>query len=263
MMRAKLIAALVVIVPAWAMLPLGNQIYTENVQLKYGSTHVTRELRDRIGQGMAIALLAGFRGVVADFVWIESHSFFERKEWVRQYSDMQVASILQPQSILFWDLGSWHMAWNIGYAVSIDPANRTHAEGIKRQREWWDKARDYLERGIENNPNQYDLYFKLAWLYQNKYEDYCKAEQYYAKAISFPDVPSYLPRMYARAKEKCGDVLGAYKFWRGLWLVDHNKVDEPWGVIQREGSRLEDVLNIPKDQRVFPPDAPKSTGPTT
>ncbi len=68
MTRAKLFAALVVIVPAWAMLPLGNQIYSENVQLKYGTTHVTRELRDRIGQGMAIALLAGFRGVVADFV---------------------------------------------------------------------------------------------------------------------------------------------------------------------------------------------------
>ena len=101
---------------------------------------------------MAIALLAGFRGVVADFVWIQSHGYWEKKEWLRQYRDMEVVAMLQPLSTLFWDTGAWHMAWNIGYAVSVDPSNRTAAEGIKRQREWWDKARDFLQQGIENVP---------------------------------------------------------------------------------------------------------------
>jgi hypothetical protein len=251
-MRGKLIAALVVVLPAWAMLPLENRIHAENVQLRYGATQVTGDLRDRIGQGMAIALLAGFRGVVADFVWIQSHTFWEKKEWLRQYSDMEVATTLQPQSVLFWDLGAWHMAWNIGYAVSVDPANRTKAEGIKREREWWDKAREFLQRGIENNPNRYDLYFALGWLYQTKYQDWCRAEEYFAKAIAFKDAPLYLPRIHARALEKCGDAMGAYQYWKGLWLQDHRKINEPWSVVEREGKRLEHLLKIPYNQRVFP-----------
>jgi hypothetical protein len=258
MMRAKIIAAMVVAVPAWLMMPLENRIHSENVRLKYGTAHVTRELRDHIGQGMAIALLAGFRGVVADFLWIQSHGYWEKKQWLRQYGDMEVVAMLQPLSTLFWDTGAWHMAWNIGYAVSVDPANRTTAEGIKREHEWWEKAREFLQRGIENVPDRPDLYFSMAWLYWDKYKDACKAQEYFHKAVNAKGAPEFLNirlsaigRMELRAMEKCGDVMGAYQRWRELWYEDHNKVDQPWTVVEREIKRLENVLNVPDQERVF------------
>ena len=86
------------------------------------------------------------RGIVADFMWINGHDYWEKKEWLRQYRNIEVVAALQPQAVMFWDLGQWHMAWNIGYGVLSDPKNRTKAEGLKREHEWHEKAREFLER---------------------------------------------------------------------------------------------------------------------
>ena len=263
-MRAKLIAALLIMVPSWAMLPLQDRIHQESTELRYGGAHVNRKMRDVIGQGMAIALLAGFRGIVADFLWIQSHGYWEKKQWLQQFRDMEVVTTLQPQSILFWDEGAWHMAWNIGYAVSVDPANRTKAEGVKRMRLWHERAREFLERGIENVPNRYDLYFKMGWLYLHKLvydcgddmtcqqKRYCEAAEYFRKASSFPNAPSFVPRTTARAVEKCGDVMSAYQMWLEMWSQEQGTEGTPRSIIVREIRRLEDQLNIPDTHRVFP-----------
>jgi hypothetical protein len=261
-MRRKLIAVLVLIVPVWLMLPLSQHIRSERLALKYGGANVNRKLRLDLGQGMAIALLAGFRGVVADFIWIQSHGYWELKEWLRQYRDMEVVVTLQPQSTLFWDTGAWHMAWNIGYAVSVDTNVYTQAQGLKRQREWWERAESFLKRGIDNIPNRYNLYFSLGWLYNEKFKDYCLAAQYFEKAASFPEAPSYIARMHARAQEKCGDTQGAYSYWVNLWTQDHTKVDQNWSIVEREIRRLEDLMNLPNERRVFPKQ-PEPTKPST
>ena len=227
-MNGKLLGILTLLLPSVFLWPFEHRIHNERARLKYGGAHVTLAIRDRLSQGMAIALLAGFRGVVADFVWIQNQSFFEKKEWLRMYRNLELATALQPQSVLFWDSGQWHMAWNIGYAVSVDPANKTQAAGIKRMREWHERARDFLERGIENVPNRYDLYFTLGWLYEQKlikdcgddavcqHDRQCRAADYLERAAQFPDAPPHMARLWARAVEKCGDVERAYNIWRNL-----------------------------------------------
>ena len=120
-MRTKVLAAIVLFGIGFALLPLENSVRAQRQQMKYGGAHVTFQLREAIGQNLAIALLAGMRGVVADFIWLNSHGFWEKKEWLRQYRDILVVVTLQPQSILFWDLGQWHIAWNIGYGALSDP----------------------------------------------------------------------------------------------------------------------------------------------
>src|SRR5277367_6960825 len=146
----KLVVAIILFGIGFALLPLENSLRTDRLQMKYGGAHVTFQLREAIGQNLAIALLAGMRGIVADFLWINSHGYWEKKEWLRQYQNIEVVATLQPQALMFWDLGQWHMAWNIGYGVLSDPKNRSKAEGIKREREWHQKAREFIEQGIEN-----------------------------------------------------------------------------------------------------------------
>lgn len=261
-MQPKLLAAILLFGAGLGLLPMENSIRAQRVRMKYGGAGVTFELREAIGQNLAIALLAGMRGLVADFLWIHSHNFWEKKEWLRQYRDIEVVVTLQPQSVLFWDLGQWHMAWNIGYGSLADPQNRTKAEGIKREREWHQKAHDFLKRGIENIPNRYDLYFSMGWLYYEKLskdcdeppcrDAFCKCAEYLATASSFPDAPQFVPRLYARALEKCGQIGDAYQEWMRLWSLDHSKTEQSWNVIEREIRRLEDLLQIPNEQRVFP-----------
>ncbi len=257
-MRAILMAILMLVLPVWWTLSLQQRIEGERLQLKYGGAHVTREMRDVIGQGMAIGLLAGFRGVVADFLWIQSHSHWEKKEWLQQYSDMQVVTTLQPQSVLFWDSGSWHMAWNIGYAERVDTNNYTLAQGIKREMVWHERARQFLLRGIENVPNRYELYFKLGWLYDQKFKDPCLAAEQYGIAERFPDVPAYVVRMHCRKLAECGKVAESYECWKSIWFQDHNKVPHIWSIVEREIRKLENDMNIPEPQRVFPKQSHKA-----
>jgi|SRR5579859_7804893 len=261
-MQVKLLVAILLFVAGLILLPVENSIRDQRLKMKYGGARVTFELREAIGQDLAIALLAGMRGVVADFLWIHSHDFWEKKEWLRQYQDILIVSTLQPQSILFWDLGEWHMAWNIGYGALSDPRNRSKAEGIKREREWHEKARTFLERGIENTPNRYDLYFTMGWLYFEKLskdcdeppckQAYCKAAEYFGKASNFADAPQFVPRMYARALEKCGELGEAYEEWKRLWRLDRSTTQQAWSIIEREIRQLENTLQIPNEQRVFP-----------
>src|SRR3984957_476865 len=265
-MRTKILIVILLLGTGLALLPLENSVRAERMQLKYGGARVSIKLREAIGQNLAIALLAGMRGIVADFMWINGHGYWEKKEWLRQYQNIEVVATLQPQALMFWDLGQWHMAWNIGYGVLSDPKNRTKAEGIKREREWHEKAREFIARGIENIPNHYDLYFTMGWLYYEKLskdcdqppcrEAFCTAAEYFHKAASFPDVPQFVPRFYPRALEKCGQPMAAYEEWKRLWFQDHTKVQQSWSIVEREIRRLEDELHIPNEDRLFPPPLP-------
>jgi hypothetical protein len=262
----KLLVAIILFGIGFALLPLENSLRKERLQMKYGGAHVTFQLREAIGQNLAIALLAGMRGIVADFLWIQGHDFWEKKEWLRQYRNIQLVATLQPQSVMFWDLGQWHMAWNIGYGAFSDPKNRTKAEGIKREREWHEKAREFITRGIENIPNRYELYFTMGWLYFEKLskdcddppcrDAFCKSAEYLGMASSFSDAPQFVPRLYARALEKCGDLTAAYAEWKRLWYLDRSTNDQAWNIIEREIRRLENDLQIPDQQRVFPQPTP-------
>ena len=265
-MAIKILIVILLLGSGLVLLPLENAVRAERTRLKYGGARVTIQLREAIGQNLAIALLAGMRGIVADFLWINGHDYWEKKEWLRQYRNIEVVAALQPQAVMFWDLGQWHMAWNIGYGVLSDPKNRTKAEGVKREREWHEKAREFLARGIENIPNRYDLYFTMGWLYYEKLskdcdkppcqEAFCKAAEYFGKAASFPDAPQFVARFYPRALEKCGQPQAAYEEWKRLWFLDHSKVAQTWNIVEREIRRLEDELQIPDDQRLFPPPLP-------
>jgi hypothetical protein len=153
------------------------------------------------------------------------------------------------------------MAYNIGYAERVDTNNYTQAQGIKRERVWHDRARDFLRRGIENIPHRYELYFKLGWLYWHKHRDAASAAQEFRRAAQFPDAPTYVGRMYARAVEQAGDLGAAYEYWRRIWFLDHQQVNHPWPVVEREIKRLEEKLQVPADQRLFPNPTPAPTEP--
>ena len=211
-MRTKLLVAIVLFGTGLILLPMENAVRAQRLRMRYGGARVTFELREAIGQNLAIALLAGMRGVVADFLWLNAHMFWQQKEWLRQYRDMEVVVTLQPQSVLF--LESRRVGDCLEHLVTDRypiRKNRTKAEGIKREHEWHQKAREFLERGIDNIPNKYDLYFAMGWLYYEKLskdcaeppcrDALCRASEYFGKAAAFHEAPQYVPRVYARALE--------------------------------------------------------------
>ena len=103
--------------------------------------------------------LGGFRGVLADALWVraadlqEQGSFFE----VAQLADW--ITRLEPRYPEVWSYHAWNMAYNIT-AVVPDPRDRWHwvQNGIRLLR----------DQGIPSNPRASKLYWELGWLFYDK-----------------------------------------------------------------------------------------------
>src|SRR5437763_13584264 len=143
---------------------------------------VNLDLREKIGQLGFIAALSGFRAMLADFLFIEAHVAWERTEWGRVLFVFRQVTNLQPHVPLFWDTAAWHMAWNASAAAINDPSQPRQALRVKAQRDYFALGKDFLERGIKNNPTNPKLYESMAMLYWAKYNDHARASEFYLLA---------------------------------------------------------------------------------
>ncbi|MFN2509148.1 MAG: hypothetical protein ABR589_10300 [Chthoniobacterales bacterium] len=234
-----------------AKVPAEHALFTARAQHHLNPVPLDLTLREQIGQLGFVAAFSGFRSVVADFLFIQAHIAWERTEWSRVLLLFQQVTTLQPRSVLFWDMAAWHMAWNASAAALNDPAQPRLALRIKAQREYFDLGRDFLERGIRNNPDRPQLYEALARLYRDKYKDHARAAQYFEKAAEKPGAPNYARRFaayelsYVEGREQ-----EAYEQLRRLYLSSEK---ERLPTLISRLKFLEGKLNIPPDQRI--PDA--------
>src|SRR5213080_841623 len=158
---------------------------------------VNLDLREKIGQLGFIAALSGFRAMLADFLFIEAHVAWERTEWGRVLFLFRQVTTLQPHVPLFWDMAAWHMAWNASAAAINDSSQPRLALRVKAQREDFALGKDFLERGIKNNPDKPQLYEAMARLYREKFKDHERAAEYYAKAATLSEAAPWDRRFSA------------------------------------------------------------------
>src|SRR5947208_3211941 len=164
---------------------------------------VNLDLREKIGQVGFVAALSGFRAVVADFLFIEAHVAWERTEWGRVLFLFRQATTLQQHVPLFWDMAAWHIAWNASAAAMNDQSQPRLALRVKAQREYFALGKDFLERGVKNNPDKPQLHEALARLYRDKYNDHARASEYFAKASALPGAASHDRRASAYELSYC------------------------------------------------------------
>jgi uncharacterized protein HemY len=161
---------------------------------------------------------------------------------------LRQATALQPRAVLFWDMAAWHMGWNASVAALNDRSQPRLALRIKAQREYFALARDFLERGIRNNPEQPQLYETLARLYRDKYHDHERASEFFAKAAALPGAMRYDRRFSAYELSYVeGREHEAYERLRQLYDAGEN---ERLPALIRRLKFLEDKLDISRDQRV-------------
>ena len=250
-MKRAVILAFGVLVLGAAKLPIEHALSGAHRELGISPPRLELGLREQVGQLGVVAAFSGFRSLVADMLFIQAHVAWERTEWSRVLMLFRQVTTLQPRSVLFWDTAAWHMAWNAGGAALRDPSQPRLALRIKAQREYLDLGKDFLERGIRNNPERPELYEALARLYREKYKDHARAAEYYALAAEKPGARRYLKRFAAYELSHVeGREQEAYE--QLLRLYSSGPKERLPTLISRL-KFLEDKLNIPLDQRIPEP----------
>ena len=231
-----------------AKLPAEHAISAAHRRLHVRTVDFDLGLREQIGQFGFIAALSGFRSLVADALFVKAHVAWERTEWGRVLLLFRQVTTLQPRAILFWDMAAWHMAWNASTAAMNDSAQPRFALRLKAQREYFQLGKDFLDRGIKNNPDRPQLYEAMARLYRDKYSDHEHAAEFFGKAAGLPGAPSYAKRFAAYELSQCeGREREAYDRLHGLYTAGDN---ERLPTVIRRLKDLEIKLDIPPEQRI-------------
>jgi hypothetical protein len=212
------------------------------------ATALNLDLREKVGQLGFLAALSGFRSPLAAFLWIEAHNAWERTEWGRMAVLFDAVTTLQPRSLLYWDMAAWHMAWNASTAALQDTSQPSEALRIRSQRQYFQLGRDYLERGIKNNPENFFLYGSLAVLLRDKFEDHCGAGEAFLKASRLAGAPAYFGRLAGYELAKCpGREQAAYDLLKALYNAEPGG-RKPVHIITLK--ELEKRLDVPSWERV-------------
>ena len=223
-------------------------------QNTYGFTGPTAvALREKVGQGLALATLGGFRGLAANALMLEAHGAWEEQQWVRVRSALELATMLQPRVSVFWDMASWHLAWNASVAAEQYSGEPNETRRRMEARRWVEAGRDLLDRGTKAVPEKALLFQRLGDLYWQRMGDYASAARCYREALSKGDAPPYLERFVGYALDKAGDKKGALDYFRELRRTmgtppDPSRKPE---VVDREIQRLEkEMQDQPRMEKI-------------
>ena len=235
-----------------ARLPMERSLTAEHRTAFFHGAKFDLKLREQIGQGAFLAALSGFRSVVADFFWISTHSAWQRTEWGRLAALYNSMTTLQPRMTMFWEDAASQMAWNASKSARDNPFEPRQSLRVRAERQYIQLGRDYLERGIRNNPDRYILYDRLGYLLREKVKDHAASSSAYSKAAEFPDAMPYERRFAAYELSYCeGREAEAYAELRRLY--NRGKRERLPTLLLRLKA-MEEKLRVPLDQRVYIPE---------
>lgn len=251
-MRKSLVAALAIgLVFGVAKLPFEHRLEQEDKAAFFHGAQLSIGLRDQVGQLGFLAALSGFRSLVADFLWIEAHTAWENTEWGRMALLFKNVTTLQPRVVMFWDMSAWHMAYNASVAALHDPKQPRQALRLRAQRQYIALGKDFLVRGIENNPDRYLLYERLGIVERDKLGDHLAASTRFAQAAAIRGAPAYEKRFAAyelshvpgREQEAYERLAALYRMGEKEWLP----------TLLERLQYLQIKLKVPPEQRVYNP----------
>lgn len=159
------------------------------------------------GQGVTLALLGGFRALVADGLWLRMHVLWERYDLAGTDTLVRLVSAVDPRPAYFWlngarilgyDLSAWRILGAGGYEAVPAAVQRA----INRQQ--GERAIRQLEAAAVFHPANPDLWIERANLELNRLGDPLAAAASYRRAWELPRGPYYAGRLHAEMLRRAG-----------------------------------------------------------
>lgn len=105
-----------------------------------------------------LAMVAGFRGVVANLFWSQAIELQKKHEWDKLKSAVDMITKLQPHFLSVWTFQGWNLAYNV--SVEWDSPDDKYT--------WIKNGINFLRQGVAKNKRSPDLIWDTAWTYYHK-----------------------------------------------------------------------------------------------
>ncbi|MGC3991820.1 MAG: hypothetical protein QM796_19425 [Chthoniobacteraceae bacterium] len=136
MKHRPIIALILLLAFGAARMPFEHQLTLEHRAAYFHTADININLRKEIGPFGILASLSGFRAIVADVLWIQAFTAWTHTQWGRMTLLFNAVVELQPREVMFWDMASWHMAWNASVAAMDDPNQPRELLRVKTAKEY-------------------------------------------------------------------------------------------------------------------------------
>src|SRR5579871_1903760 len=152
----------------------------------------------------------GFDGLMACIYWTRTVQYFGHRHFLYSHSYNELAPLLEITTTL-----DPHMipAYEFG-ASFLAPAPPNGAGQPMR-------AVHLMEYGIQNNPNDWHLYYDLGFVYYTELKDYQRAGEVFARGSQVPDAHPFLRMLAARMAEHAEDFDTARMLWSETYKSAH------------------------------------------
>lgn len=210
------------------------------------------------GQGTLLALLGGFRALVADALWIQLYVRWEQHDLAATDALVRLVPAVDPRPVYFWlngarilahDLSAWRV-WQAGGYERV-PVDRQHAIDAEQGR----RALQHLEQAAAFHPQNPDLWIERGIIELNRLRDPLAAAASFRRAWEARG-PYYAARLHAEMLRRGGRPREALEWLKKLHpTLPAEDEAAAADVVLGRMRELERELGIAADRAYVPPPA--------
>lgn len=148
----------------------------------------------------------GFDGLMACIYWTRTVQYFGHRHFLREHSYNELAPLLEITTALDPHL---YPAYQFG-ATFLAPAPPNGAGQP-------DRAVRLIEYGIQHNPDNWQLYYNLGFVYYTELKDYKHAGEMFARGSAVPGAHPFMKILAAQMAQHAEDFQTARLLWSAAY----------------------------------------------
>ena len=155
----------------------------------------------------------GYDGLLADIYWTRAVQYFGNRHhnYAQSYNLLapllEITTTLDPHLLVAYQFGASFLA--------PKPPNGAGQS---------DRAVQLMEYGIQNNPNEWRLYYNLGFVYYTELKDYSKAADAFARGSQVPGAHPFLRVLAGLMAQHAGDFETARALWAATYQTSQDKL---------------------------------------
>lgn len=148
----------------------------------------------------------GFDGLMACIYWTRAVQYFGYRHYNQELSYNELAPLLEITTAL-----DPHLIPAYQYGASFLAPKPPFGAGEP------DRAIQLMEYGVAQNPDNWQLYYNLGFVYYTELKDYKKASEAFARGADVPHAHPFMRLLAAQMAEHAGDFTTARMLWSATY----------------------------------------------